>query len=462
MDKLFTGFKDIGPEEWKARMEKDLKGITFDQLTYKDRNGIDIAPFYARERPSDRPAIKNVPDWDICAQVRVAGDAVAANKKALQALSQGASGLHFYIREQVSPALLLQDIELPYIYTYFELAPEALGFAAELNVYLEAQGRPTADLSCYVGCDYLQHAWAGQATGDPAGKEAYKERFLESFRNGSLPPMLAVDARPFQNAGATPVYELACTLGLVQEYLHQLEGAGLLSQLRKCQVSLCADTQFFEQIAKTRALRHLLSLLFDAYGLRIEVRLHAETSQVFLSPVDRYTNLLRNALAGMAAVLGGADSLYVHPFDGADGQGSEMGERLARNQQLIFKDEAYLDKVADIPAGSYYQEYLADQLASKAWALFQELESKGGILEAYRSGDLQRAIGEQAQDLLEEYRQGKRALIGVNKYPNPDEGPYEAPPIPAKGPGLAPLHLARLLLAQESPAPSSPSKSSHA
>jgi len=432
MEKLFGTFPATDAAAWKARLEKDLKGITFDQLSLTDRNGIRIAPFYTAEDlpPSSAPAITHK-DWYICASI-AAEDAAAANKQALDELNQGASGLHFVVGPATDPATLLRDIELPYIYSRFSLSPATLPFAGALKDFLQEKGWQQDQMACFVSCDPIPAYLRGEAGGPDL----------------ALPPENAIcaDASLFQNAGATPVYELACALALLTEYLYRAEAGGQLSRVCRLHLTLATDTGFFEQIAKLRAVRRLVILLEAQYGIDIPLHLHVETSNIYRAPFDSYNNLLRDTIAGMAAVLGGCNSLYIRPFDETLQPGHPFSRRMSRNQQLIFKEESYLDKVADAAAGSYYLEHLTETIAAKAWEAFKTIEAGGGLIAAYDNGTLCDTITQQAQQLVREYKEGKRVLVGVNKFPNPEDEPKPLPPELPGGKGLKPLNLARELV----------------
>jgi methylmalonyl-CoA mutase len=191
--------------------------------------------------------------------------------------------------------------------------------------------------------------------------------------------------------------------------------------VKRFQFNLAVGSDFFTEIAKLRALRKLWALVLDQYGMNEELYLHCETTQLNKSSLDSYNNMLRTTTESMSAILGGCNSLVVRPFDITFKNTSEFSARMARNQQLILKEEAYLDKVADAGAGSYYIESLTDKIAEEAWQDFKRIQSKGGYLACLKSEYIQAAIEMQANVLQEELKEGQRVLIGVNKYPNASE-----------------------------------------
>jgi methylmalonyl-CoA mutase len=154
------------------------------------------------------------------------------------------------------------------------------------------------------------------------------------------------------------------------------------------------------EIAKLRAARLLWSLILKGFipegyeGLYMGI--HCITSRWNKTIYDPYMNMLRTQTEAMSAILGGADSMTVEPFDVVLREPDEFSERIARNQQLILKEESYFDKVADPSAGSYYIESLTDLIAENSWKLFIEMEDLGGFLSAYNSGFIPDKISESA------------------------------------------------------------------
>lgn len=429
MEKLFTEFTATDTNAWKARLEKDLKGISFEQLSGSDRNGITIHPFYTAQDHTDGAPVTTQADWSIVSTIQVS-DAATANKKALHELNNGASGVHFVIDEDVDVASLLQDIELPYIYSLFQIGERAAKFSDTLHSYCKAKGWNIADMDCFVEQDSIASYLSGASANKSINSHA----------------TIAVNAGIYLNAGANSSYELACTLAHVNEYLHQARENNLLSAINSIHISTTTDTAFFEQIAKLRALRTLLALALEQYNIIPKVHVHVTTSNTYRSPFDSYSNLLRDSIAGMAAVIGGCDSLSIPPFDATVKEGNEFSSRMSRNQQLIFKEESYFNKVADAAAGSYYIETLTEQIATQAWQHFQAIEQEGGLIIAFEKGIIQKEIETQAQQLIQEYKDGKRVLIGVNKFVNATDEPKPLTAEKVKGKGLQAILLANEIL----------------
>ena len=190
------------------------------------------------------------------------------------------------------------------------------------------------------------------------------------------------------------------------------------------------------EIAKFRAARMLWALIVEAYQpkcLREEcdnnkpdglcrcaakMRIHAETTEFNMTVFDANVNMLRTQTEAMSATIAGVDSLTVLPYDIAYKTPDDFSERIARNQQLLLKEESHFDKVTDPAAGSYYIETLTKEIAAQAWKLFLEVEDKGGFFEAVKSGSVQQAIKATAANRLKAVSSRREVLLGTNQFPN--------------------------------------------
>lgn len=437
MNALFEEFSASSAADWKDRLSKDLKGITFEDLCLTDRNDITIHPFYTEEgKPKESIFIHK--DWSICATIKDI-DPKKANKKALNELQNGVSGLCFEINGVQDLDVRLQEIQLQYIYTQFHVADNIETFLANFNQYLSAQSLSLVDLDCRINFDPICHLIEGNAF----EKEQSKKDFLFLFQHTKS---ISIDAQSYQNAGANSTYQLACCAAQINEYLDWLDVSGKISELKKVHISLTTGTDFFEEIAKLRALNILIANLFTQYNISPSIHLHIETSNCYRSAFDPYSNLLRDTIAGMAAVLGGCHSLLIHAFDQSLHEASEFSSRMSRNQQLIFKEESYLSQIADASAGSFYIENLTEQIAEKAWTSFQQIEKDGGLIASFEKGIIKETIEKQAAQWIQEFKSGKRVLIGVNKYVNAKDEPKASTKKQESGLGLKLISLTEELI----------------
>lgn len=435
MEDILAGFDAATAADWKSRLEKDLKGITFEQLSVVDDNGITINPFYTNEQEAQKPAVFSHTDWSILEKVIVA-DERTANAQALAALSTGASGLIFECtKEHTDWGILLQGVELNYIYTFFNVKGSNAAAIAALLAYTSRIATVT------IGQDYLA-AYACSA--DKQVLAPFEQGLAEIMQTGQI----VVEGSLYYNAGAHSTYQLGLITAQVNEYLQALSDQNGLGTIKQVHITIATGTAFFEEIAKLRALKQLIGLLVAQYEISPELFIQVQTGTLYKAPFDAYNNLLRDTLAGMAAVMGGCNALYVLPFDEGFSKGKEaFSRRMSINEQLLLKEESYLHHIADVANGSYYLETLTAQLGEKAWAYFKEIEAAGGFIAAFEQGIITKAVKEQAALLIGKYQSGERIWIGMNKYPNSVDMPQKVEKAAENEQIIAPLNLAAYIIA---------------
>ncbi len=176
------------------------------------------------------------------------------------------------------------------------------------------------------------------------------------------------------------------------------------------------------EIAKLRAARLLWAQIVKAYNPADEesakMIAHSETNTYNKTVYDPYVNMLRTQTEAMSAALGGAHSITVLPFNAIYEDTTEFSERIARNQQLLLKEESHIDKIADPSAGSYYIESLTDSIADQAWKLFLEIQEKGGFIAAFKEGFIQNEIKTMAAKRDQNIALRRENLLGTNQFPN--------------------------------------------
>jgi methylmalonyl-CoA mutase len=283
------------------------------------------------------------------------------------------------------------------------------------------QGIPLSELRGCLGADPIGFM---VSSGIPiASLENMPKLVEETARLSGGMRVINICGAAIQNAGSTLVEELAFALAMASDYLHNLTSRGLDPQLvqNTMQMNLSTGPDFFLEIAKLRAARILWNSLATAYGADpsdATVIIHSTTSMWNLTLYDPYVNMLRGTTEAVAAILGGADLVTVLPFDFRFGESSSFADRIARNVQLILREEAYLDRVADPASGSYYIEKLTDSFCEKSWELFQEIEAMGGFQKAFELGWIQEKVNGSKRKKLENYTSGKNKLIGTNAFPD--------------------------------------------
>lgn len=236
--------------------------------------------------------------------------------------------------------------------------------------------------------------------------------------------IVTVAGQTFGNSGSTIVEELAFTLSAGHDYLVRLMDAGLdVDQAaRKLRFSFSVSSNYFMEIAKFRAARMLWANIVKGYGpaknCACKMHIHAETSRWNQTVYDPYVNMLRGTTEAMSATIAGVHSLEVTPFDTSFENPTEFSKRIARNVELLLKNESHFDQVVDPAGGSYYVENLTQSIAAEAWKLFLEIEEKGGYTEAYKAGLIVERIKASAAAKDKNIATRRQTLLGANQYPN--------------------------------------------
>jgi methylmalonyl-CoA mutase len=234
--------------------------------------------------------------------------------------------------------------------------------------------------------------------------------------------VMTADGVIAHNAGASEAQELAVTLSTLVAYLRAAEHGGVLpaQALKKINVSLAADIDEFSTIAKLRAARRLIWRVADASGAgdaAAAVTINCPTSYRIMAKRDPWTNILRTTIACTGAALGGADAIVVLPFTFALGKPDAFSRRVARNIQIVCQEESHLGRVTDPAGGSWYVENLTDDMAKKAWEVFQDIEARGGMFAALNSGYIQEMIAKTAQARAKDIATLRQELTGVSAFP---------------------------------------------
>jgi len=188
--------------------------------------------------------------------------------------------------------------------------------------------------------------------------------------------------------------------------------------------SFAIGANYFFQIAKLRAFRILWARVQESFGGKqqsVPARIHARSSRWNKTIYDPHVNILRATTEAMSAALGGADSISVAAFDECYRAPNEASRRMARNTQIVLKQEALLSRVADAGAGSYYLEFLTDFIARESWKIMQGIESAGGFGKANASGQLAKALNESMAAREKAVVERRRVFTGTNQYADPSE-----------------------------------------
>ena len=450
-EKLFQEFPPISTQEWTEKVISDLKGASFEKkLVWKTGEGIDVNPFYRAEDieelalsaslPGEFPFLRGTKtnnSWLIRQDIEV-DDCKLANEKAKRLIATGGiTSIGFQLKSDLvskdAIATLLDGIcpektELNFKISN-KMAVEFIGILAYFFRTIHA------DLSKCKGSVRYDPLIGGQALDVDWEFYAY-----EIVKAGEILPeytVLSVEAFCLSDLGASITQEVAFALASGNELIARLSEAGIPAGkvAKKIKFNFGITSNYFLEIAKFRVVRWLWAVIVKAYNpvcdckegscsnegfcaCACKIKVHARTSEWNLTIYDAYNNMLRTQTEAMLAVLAGVDSITVLPYDTVFKTPDEFSERIARNQQLLLKEECHLDKVTDPAAGSYYIEKLTQSLADAVWQLFLDVEDQGDFAAYVKEKEMLRAIREMKNSRTNKIATRRQILVGTNQYPN--------------------------------------------
>ena len=453
-EKLFTEFAAPTTQEWLDKIQVDLKGADFQKrLVWRTNEGFNVQPFYRREDlanlktpdalPGEFPFVRgNKKDsnaWYVRQNISldVAGNATskeiakAANAKALDILNKGIDSLGFHIPGKMvskeTIETLLDQILCDVVEVNFATCPRhAVELAEILVAYFAEKGYDKQKVVGSIEWDPMQKmVMKGK---DVTPVLAVAPQLVETLKDYPNFRCIAVSTDALNNAGAYIVQELGYALAWGNEYLQQLVDAGVDAALaaQSIKFNMGVSENYFMEIAKFRAARLLWAQIVKQYldedGTQkyepAKMCVNATTSKYNQTLFDSYVNLLRSQTEAMSAALGGIHSMVVTPFDAPYEAATDFSERIARNQQLLIKEESHFDRIVDPSAGSYYIEHLTDALATEAWKIFLKVEEEGGFLAAVKAGTVQDDINATNVKRHGDAAKRKEFLLGTNQFPN--------------------------------------------
>ncbi len=457
-------------EEWKQQVEKDLKGESFDKkLLTKTYEEITLQPLYTSDHIKDLPQINNLPgfqnflrgnsasgfngrDWEIAQEYNQAMPE-DLNKAIRYDLQRGLNSINIVLDNPTMLGLdadqskagevgkdglsisgvrkmqiLFKDIDLAAqpinINGGFSALPVTLLFKAYVDEtrasLMNIKGSITSD-----PYDYLLTKGELPVSLNQIFDELKLATELMIKSNSAI-KTIGVSGYALNNSGANSVQELAFTLATAVEYLNEIISRGLKADdaAKKIKFTFGVGSFYFMEVANLRAARMLWSKVLEAYGVPEENQkmfIHCKTTEFNQTYFDPYVNMLRTTTEAFSAIVGGADSIHSNPFDESFNPSYNFSRRIARNTQIILKEESHLDQVIDPAGGSYFVEKLTDDIAHAAWKLFQQVEEKGGMLKAIQSGFVQEEINKVAEAKKKDFAKRKTVLVGTNMYANPKE-----------------------------------------
>lgn len=412
--KLFSEFEPISAKQWKQQIQFELKGADYNEtLVWESPEGIKVKPFYHFDdaittEGNVQEALHPKIPFSIIQNIFV-HDVQKSNARALETLQRGAECIRFTLENETqSVEDLMQNLPIEQTKYFFYLPFLSIDFVLKLNNFA---AKNKANI-------YLQIDPIGQLTkeGNWFKNGVTDFETLNAIISKTTSPSIAISSSIYQNSGANMVQQLAYTVAHANEYFNRIQ-----NNKQPFTIEVSVGTNYFFEIAKLRALRLLFKTLAQEYD-------HDGTCFIIATPTKRNktiydfnVNMLRTTTECMSAILGGADGIANLPYDALYHKDNEFGDRIARNQLLILKNESYFDKVTNAADGTYYIAYLTEQLAEKALELFKDIEKNGGLISQLSNGTIQRKIKESADKEQILFDSGREVLLGTNKYPNKND-----------------------------------------
>lgn len=465
---LSERFPPIDYDTWREAAERDLKGVPFDKLVSRTRDGIVVEPLYTSDHPQRRGAPDRVPGrppftrgclaarasdepWHVATALR-AGDPAQAADLASYDARHGASAFRLVLDDAARGALVPHE----------DAAAAGRGGVCVWNA--DALDTALAGEGCERAAVVVDGGLAGAVVGaalatrgtrpvvagvDPLGTLA---------RDGALPVSLdrafammadivawsgerdllpvTVSGIPYAEGGAPAALELGLVLATGVEYLRRLEMSGVDPDAAapRMVLELGLGRDMFVDLAKVRAARLTWERVTSACGVADErrgARVWARALASTKTRRDPWVNVLRGTVEGFVAAVGGAEGVEVAAFDARLGRSNELGRRLAAHTQVMLREESHLGHVVDPAGGSWYVEELTDALAERAWAVLREIEAGGGMAALLAGGDVCARVREAAEATARDVAKRKEPITGVSSYPHIGEERVSRPDLDA-------------------------------
>jgi len=442
--KLFSDFAPISTKEWEEKIKIDLKGSDYEKkLFWKSPEGIKIKPFYRSEDIAELDYLQTLPnqypyargykesnnDWLVRQDIFV-GDIKKTNNKALEILMKGVTSLGFIFSDKYQAKVLDIETLMENIFADIVEVNFVIGTGSHkvISVYEGLVKKYNRDPKSIYGSVDFDPFSALLFKGRFCQTEAYAfEHAVQIIQAAEFLPnfkTLSINGLNIRNAGANIVEELAFSLAMGAEYLTRITDLGLSVDdiAPRIKFNFGVGSNYFMEIAKLRAARVLWSKIVNAYGpAKVETtKMHIHsTNTIFNKTIyDAHANLLRTTTETLSALLGGTDSFTVLPYNATSEWPTDFAERIARNQQLLLKEESFIDKISDPASGSYYVESLTNNIIDKAWELFLKIDEKGGYISSIKDGFIQDTIKQSAEERKSYAATRKEIYLGTNQFPN--------------------------------------------
>jgi methylmalonyl-CoA mutase len=414
-DHLLQEFPPFSTESWEEVIRRDLKGADYSKkLIWQTAEGLAVRPYYRAEdiagleysdaAPGAFPYARSTRatgDWRIREEIDEA-DPEEANQAANSAVRAGAEEIAFsnaHFENATDLEMLLDDLE-------------------EIPVHFGNAGEP--QLRLLIEWLVRLHRLSPVSTGwNPHSNLDFAAEVIASAPAALLP--FTIHGEEFEESGATAAEEVGFTLASAVDFMAGMQERKVDADRAAASISFSFSigANFFFQIAKLRAFRMMWAQAVESFGGTREsakARIHARTSRWNETIYAPRANILRGTTEAMSAIFGGADSITVAPFDECYKRPDEASRRMARNTQIILKQEALLSRVADPGGGSYCLEVITDFIAREGWKVMQGIEAAGGYGKALQNGLIAHALEKSLAAREEAVSSRRRIFTGTSQH----------------------------------------------
>ena len=449
---------------WKKTVEAELKGVPFEKkLVTRTAEGIAVQPLYTRAdlvglpdngcAPGEAPYLRGTrplgyksSGWEVAQEI-TANAPASFNRALLADLMGGQDSVALTVAgEELSGVSIkelrdletaLSGVEISVLPVHLRTASNVTSLGANYLALAKARGVAASRLSGSVTADPIA-SWVRNGRVEGGLDVALKSVADWSAAAATTAPRVrtvGIDATVWADAAGTSTQELAFALAAATEYIRAfaLRGVPVTEVAPRMRFSFAMGPQFFTEVAKLRAFRPLLTRVLVAFGAAPAaagaVAVHATTGRWNKTLLDAHVNMLRVTTEALSAVLGGVDSLHVAPYDELTAASDTTSRRIARNVHTLLAEEFGMTLTADPAGGSFYVEKLTDELGRKAWALFQDIESKGGLIAALKAGYPQSLVLKSAAEKSAAIASRRMGIVGTNLFPNLKENSLVAAPV---------------------------------
>lgn len=465
--RLLEEFPPNSYEEWTVVAEASLKGKPLEKISTKTYEGITLKPIYRKEDAENLPHLKNnfPGEFPYVRGTKADGYKKDAwlieqeinnscpgqfNATLQNDLKRGQNAISLKINEQVIDQLIQgkSDKFCPStaVFDLKRLSKAFDGIDITKNfLHIKSNKYPAIFYSLFLAYLKQNNIKLSDIKGifkiDPLGNlvrygeinmksETYYKWAAEIIKhlteNNSPLKAIEIDVSIYNDGGANALQEVAFALATAADYLRGISANGVEIKdiAKRVAFTVSVSSNHFMEISKMRALRMLWAFISKEFGADEcgqKIFMHARTAKINKAELDQYVNMLRVTNESLAAVISGADSITVTPFDSLFGEPKDFSRRIARNTSLFLKEECNLLDTIDPAGGSWYIENITAEIANRAFKLFQEIEANGGMEKEILAGNIQKMVKEIKNQRVKNLQTRKDVLIGINKYPNTNE-----------------------------------------